>query len=417
MPYARLARILNRAIGLDAASIGAPALAGAVRGRIAARGLSGPDAYAAEVEANADELRALIEAVVVPETWFMRDREAFGAVAEFARQRVADPLWAGKLRLISVPCSTGEEPYSLAMTLLDAGLPASAFEIHAFDVSHAALERARAGVYGRNSFRGADLGFRARYFTETPAGWRIQPDVAASVRFAQANLLEIGSAILPASYDVVFCRNLLIYFDADTQQRAIGALGDLLRPGGHVFVGPGEANLMLGAGFASVQRPLTFCFRRGVREGAAEPAAQRPLAAPPKLAKQAQPAKAAVAPPPFAKALAAPAESRPAAGASLAEAQRLADLGRIEEARAVCDGHLRQAPDSAPAWRLLGVLSEAGQDPSRAADCYRRALYLDPGDAETLGHLALLLQRQGDHAGAGRVRERARRRAAAERGL
>lgn len=399
MAYARLARTLNRTIGLDTASIGPQALASAVRSRMAARNLQCADAYAAEVEANAQELRALIEAVVVPETWFLRDRQAFSALAEFARQRT------GVLRLISVPCSSGEEPYSLAMTLLDAGLAPSAFEIHAFDVSRAAIDRAMAGVYGRNSFRGADLDFRARHFARTQDGWRINPEVAACVRFAEGNLLEIGASTTPASYDLVFCRNLLIYFDAESQQRAIRTLAGLLKPGGLVFMGPGEANLMLGAGFVSVQQPLTFCFRKG-EPAAAAPALRIHRRAPPPPAPRRQPAPRAYAKSP------APVEPRAEPPPAIADAQRLADLGRLDDAISVCEAHLRQAPPSAAAWRLLGVLCEAGHDAARAVDCYRRALYLDPADAETLDHLALLLQRQGDVAGAGRVRERARRLAA-----
>ncbi len=411
--YARLAQILNRVIGLDTASIGVRALASAVGGRMAARGLASAEAYAGEVEANPLELRALIEAVVVPETWFFRDREAFSALGELGRQRAGLVGAAGRLRLISLPCSTGEEPYSLAMTLLDAGLPPAAFEIHAFDVSRAAIERALAGVYGRNSFRGDDLDFRSRHFVRAASGWRIRPEVADCVRFSEGNLLEIGASTAPASYDVVFCRNLLIYFDAESQRRAIRALGGLLKADGLLFVGPGDANLVLNAGFASVQRPLTFCFRQGPADQPAQPAARPARRTPPKaIPPQAAPARRpfsniASAPP-----AAAPAEAQPPTG--LSEAQRLADLGRIGEAVRACEAELRQGAASVAAWRLLGVLREAENNPSRAVDCYRKALYLDPADAETLDHLALLLQRQGDVAGAGRVRERARRLNAAE---
>jgi len=412
MPYSVIASALNRAIGLDAASIGSTALACAVRRRMSARGQPCPNAYAAQVEADASELRALVEAVVVPETWFFREREAFVALADMARQRVGPYATGDKLRLVSLPCSTGEEPYSLAMTLLDAGLPAAAFELHAFDVSRSALERAAAGVYGRNSFRGADLGFRTRHFVETPEGWRIRPEVASCVRFDQANLLEIEAPPAPQAYDFVFCRNLLIYFDTASQQRAIRLLRGLLKRDGVIFAGPGEANLMLGAGLASVQRPLTFAFRETTpapREAAAKHRVQRRHATAPAGARLQSPVRRA-----FAQRAPAPAETRPQPEASLADARRLADLGHVAEAIRACEAHLRQSDTSADAWRLLGVLWEAGGEPSRAADCYRRALYLDPMDADSLEHLALLRQRQGDAAGAQRVRERAGRLTARE---
>lgn len=407
MAYDVIASALNRAIGLDTASIGATALACAVQSRVAARKLSGPEAYAAELEGDAQELRALVEAVVVPETWFFRDRDAFDAVGEFALARVGELGPGVRLRLVSLPCSTGEEPYSLAMTLLDAGLSPDTFEIHAFDVSRAAIDRALAGAYGRNSFRGDDLAFRARRFSQTANGWRIDPEVAACVRFSQANLLEIEAATTRGTYDIVFCRNLLIYFDPATQQRAIQILRGLMRPTGCLFVGPGEANLMLGAGLASVQRPRTFCFREPTKP--AEPAAVAASRSRPAPRPAPKPVRRA-----FAKAAASPVAERAEARPSLADARRLADLGRIADAVRACEAHLAQAAPSAEAWSLLGVLWEAAHEPGRAADCYRKALYLDPNDAEALDHLALLLQRQGDAAGAGRMRERARRLSARE---
>lgn len=402
MAVRRIAQLLKEAIGLDAASIGPEALACAIRGRMAEREIKSAADYAADLATSPEELRALIEAVVVPETWFFRDREAFKALAEFARPAAPAGEAGGGLRLLSLPCSFGEEPYSLAMTLLDAGLSSAAFQIHAFDVSRRAVDRARAGLYGRNSFRGRDLDFRARHFVETDGGWRIKPTVADCVRFAEGNLLALGAAAAPGSYDFVFCRNLLIYFDQEAQQRAIGILAGLLKPDGLIFVGPGEANLMLNAGFASMRQPLAFGFRRvaATSEPARAPRrAARRLSAPPSVPSAR----------PFTKRAAAVVAETDGEARSLAEARRLADLGRIEEAALACEAHLRRAPSAADAWRLLGVLCEARREVARAAECYRKALYLDPADAETLGHLALLLQRQGDLAGAARLQARARR--------
>lgn len=409
MPYAAIGNALNRAIGLDPASIGPTALASAVQSRMSACGLATPEAYAARLAGDAQELRALVEAVVVPETWFFRDREAFAAVREVALQRAREAQLGAKLRLVSLPCSTGEEPYSLAMALLDAGLPHDAFEIHAFDVSRVAIERAMAGVYRRNSFRGEDLEFRSRHFVEAAAGsWRIRPEVAACVRFAQANLLEIQASTSPASYDFVFCRNLLIYFDAATQQRAIGILRNLLRPGGRVLVGPGDANLLLSAGLEPVQRPRSFCFR--------EPTRNKKVAAAPAISRRPVPAPAPMRPGRHAFSTPQPPPAQPAAAnrPTLAHASSLADLGRTAEAVLACEALLAHGEASADVWRLLGVLREAGHDLPRAAECYRKALYLDPVDIESLDHLALLLQRQGDALGARRVRERARRLTARE---
>jgi chemotaxis protein methyltransferase WspC len=146
--------LLKEAIGLDVASIGSSAIDRAVAERQQATGLADRHTYWERLRASEEELQELIDAVVVPETWFFRDRGAFAALAE-----VALPEWLrthphGVFRLLSIPCATGEEPYSLAMALFDANLPAARFQIDAFDVSERALESARRAVYGRRSFRG-----------------------------------------------------------------------------------------------------------------------------------------------------------------------------------------------------------------------------------------------------------------------
>ncbi|MDB5459122.1 MAG: wspC, partial [Caulobacteraceae bacterium] len=289
------------------------------------------------------------------------------------------------------------------------GLPPERFVIDATDISAQALGRAREGVYGKNSFRGADLGFRDRHFSPTPEGLRISDAARASVRFKQTNLLAVDGLGAAESYDVVFCRNLLIYFDADTQQRAIQILRRLLSPEGLLFVGPGEANLMLGAAFTPAQIPLAFAFKKAAPVG---PPAKTTLTRDRVAALVTLPA-AASSPRPraFNPALARPASNAVAAKRpGFADIRRLADEGRLAEATKACEEHLRKEEPAAEAWRLLGLLRDASGELDGAAECYRKALYLDPTDRESLGHLALLLQRQGDVTGAKRVSARALRR-------
>src|SRR6185369_5176323 len=96
----------------------------------------------------------------------------------------------GVLRVLSLPCSTGEEPYSVAMALLDAGFPAERFRVDALDISLRALAFARRGVFGRNSFRGGDLEFRERHFTAAGAGWQLGEVARQPVEFRQGNVLD-----------------------------------------------------------------------------------------------------------------------------------------------------------------------------------------------------------------------------------
>ncbi|KQV89506.1 protein-glutamate O-methyltransferase CheR [Pelomonas sp. Root1237] len=408
MDMTRFEQLLKQTMGLDAASIGSAAVERAVQERLSACGLADAQAYWERLCGSSVELQELIEAVVVPETWFFRDPAAFVALARLAGEE-APAQAQGVLRLLSVPCATGEEPYSMAMALLDAGFPANALRIDAVDISLRALARAQVAVYGRNSFRGSDLAFRDRHFIATAGGHSPTEAVRGLVQFRPGNLLD-GLVAGTGLYDVIFCRNVLIYFDRATQDRAIAVLGRLLAPRGWLFVGPSETALLSDHGFVSAKLPLAFAFRKGPAPGSviklrATPAPPRPVRAPAPVAAPPRPARPRVAPP----ATAPQATVRAEAATGIAHAQRLADQGHLAEAASHCEAHLREHGPTADAFNLLGLVRDASGNTGDAADQYRKALYLNPNHHEALIHLALLLQKQGDAAGARRLQQRASR--------
>lgn len=421
MNDARFENLLEQAMGLSAATIGSNAIERAVDARRRANGNCGADAYWALVQAP-DELQQLVEAVVVPETWFFRNPQAFRAMVQdvLLPRLCADPQ--ASVRLLSLPCSTGEEAYTMAMALLDAGVPARRFTIEAMDISQHAIEQARAGIYGRNSFRGHDLGFRDRYFEALPQGWKVREEVRAPVRFTQGNIFAPGTVAQSGPFDVIFCRNLLIYFDPSRQKQAIGVLARMLAGDGTLFVGHSEAGLMRAEGFAPAGMAMSFAFRRLQQPalGADDPAvvplmtrskrmAPAPIPAPaPAPARSVTVRRAAPAP---AKGEVRLFRKPPSSGApDLAALRRMADDGRLDEAERGCQAHMRENGASADALLLLALISDAGGQAKTAAHYYRKVLYLDPANAEALGHLALLLRREGDHVGARRLDDRLRRR-------
>lgn len=408
----RIASVLKRDVGLEAAHLGPGALERVVRERKSVLGLADLASYWTVLSESPEERQALIEAIIVPETWFFRDRGAFDALVE-----VTVPEWrrdrAGPMRLLSLPCSTGEEPYSIAMALLDAGVAASDFRIDAMDISERSLATARAALYRPNSFRGQALDFRSRYFDAQGELYRLRPVVTGCVRFSRANLLDFEASCV-APYDAVFCRNLLIYFDRATQDRALVILKRLLRPTGVLFLGPSEAGLALLHGWPSVPFPSAFAFRCPLSSSAspaAVVAAKRHRAPVPKSASLA-PVRPADRAPNTASTPAAlsarPARQGP--DALLAQAQRLADAGRLDEAAERCTAVLQQHGPQANAYFLLGLVRDARGDANSAMALYRKALYMEPAHPEALLHCAALLERQGDHAGAARLRERMQRR-------
>lgn len=409
--------LLKQAMGLDAASIGSTSIERAVQERLAARKLEGLREYWDLVSTSESERQELIEAVVVSETWFFRDREAFAALARIVQEDWPASRAQSPLRLLSLPSSTGEEAYSIVMALFDAGLTANRFRVDAIDISRRALAQAERAVYGKNSFRGNKLDFRERYFEATAQGYRLSDGVRRQVQFQLGNLFAADFLPDVESYDFVFCRNLLIYFDRATQDRAIKILERLLRPQGVLFVAPSETGLLLSHDFISANMPLAFAFRKAsvhsIRRRT-ETGTQVKLASP----SRREAMKSATTPKPIraflAKASSVP-KSLPVSAAegepkiTIAEAARLADLGRFDEAAKCCEEYLLTNGPSAPAFHLMGLVRDATGNHPEATNYYRKALYLDPDHHEALIHLAFLVERQGSAAGAQALRNRARR--------
>ena len=431
---------LARETGIDASTLGISALSRAVqeRARLTQAADEALDAYYQLLITSPEERQALIETLVVPETWFFRDSEAFAALARLAVERLLrEPARA--LRVLSAPCSTGEEPYSIAMALLDAGIAAERFTVDAVDISERALAHARTALYGRNSFRGRALDFRARHFSETQGGWLLNERIRQTVRFARVNLFD-ATCSGDASYDFIFCRNMLIYFGRDSQDHAIRRLDAQLAPGGTIFVGPAETGLMMRHPLSSARIPLAFAFQRALpEETAARAAFVLPLCAPVSAPVSGPTARNAVPPeqtlpanrlrqtaasaaaplhtppkllsPRVPAAPQAKATTQSAANqtATLDDAQRCADAGRLDEAEKLAHAYMKQHGPHADAFYLLGLIADAQNRGADAREHYRKTLYLEPAHYEALTHLAALLDMTGDAAGAQQLMRRVER--------
>lgn len=403
--------LLRRATGLDSSTLGSSAVDRAVEARMTACRVKEMDEYVQRLRAlDGLELQELVEAIVVPETWFFRDAEAFTALARLATECLATTEAARVLRVLSLPCSTGEEPYTMAMALIDAGVAPERFHVDAMDISERALAKARRCQYGRNSFRGAELGFRDRHFTAEGEGWHLRPEIRRQVRFHARNLFADGELPGSAAYDFIFCRNLLIYFDRPTQDRAIALLSQRLSQSGALFVAPAEMTLLMDHGFSPIRIPRSFAMRPPGPKSP-EPAqrsvpvvVKRPAAPPPSPAR---PAPRMIVAPPAPKPASKPAKADPAA--DLQAMRRLADRGELAEAAKLGARHLQSHGPSAEAYYLMGLVHDADNRIAEAADFYRRAIYLEPEHHEALVQLSLLRERQGDHAGARALIDRARR--------
>jgi chemotaxis protein methyltransferase WspC len=430
-PTGLVERMLAERIGLDPSSVGEALIARGVHARMAALGLHSKAEYDRALVDRADEVQALVEEVVVPESWFFRDDRPFEILAGFARDGwLGDPA-RQPLAALSIPCAGGEEPYSIAMTLLETGLTSERFRVDAVDVSTRALARAIAGVYGRNAFRGVGSPARSGYFRERDGAFTVDPALRSAVRFHLGNLLDPALFADRPPFDVVFCRNLLIYLDDGARARAFATLSRLIADGGLLFLGHADR---LDAAEASPFEPTgdtgTFAFRKG--EARAKAPAKRPAlkasASPlppgegPGVRGAASPAPRKANPP---KSTTRPSVSltptlsqreREVRGASaespstiLDRASGLADLGRYDEATALVEGVIRAGRADAGAYFLLGLIAQSAGLRERAEAHLAKAIYLDPRHDEALLAMALLARRKGDIAGEAAFRKRAER--------
>jgi chemotaxis protein methyltransferase WspC len=411
----RFFAFLKDRIGLDVVSVGEAIIERAVRQRCTSAMALDIESYWQLLQTSASEEQALIEAVIVPETWFFRYPESFATLGKLAQARLAALMGARPLRILSLPCSTGEEPYSIAMALFDAGVGSAQFKIDAVDISPLSIERAKRAVYGKNSFRGDQIAYRDRHFSADAEGYLISERVRDQVSFRPGNVLDPNLFAAQPAYDFVFCRNLLIYFDLATQQQAFSALKRWTLEDGVLFIGPAEGSLLARLGMRSIGIAQSFAFSRHT-EPLQEPA---PSSLGPTFVRPVPPIPLPTKPRPFAPSRLATAGTsvlplehatvNTDAASLLVQIATLANQGKSTEARAACERYLQQYEPVAQVFYWLGLLSDLGGQPAQAQGLYRKALYLQPQHPEALAQLAALLASQGDVAGARRLQERAAR--------
>ena len=214
--------------------------------RMKATGTTSFDSYFGRLRGDFDgEIEQFINAFTVNETYFYReDHQLRCLTTDILAQRVAARPRGDALRIWSVPCSTGEEPYSIAVWLLENWPQVDAYDIEIVgsDIDTEVLETARAGVYGRRALMRLPPDLIERYFE--PVGdeqWRIVEDLRGSVRFTAANIVDPAQTAPHGRFDVIFCRNMLIYFDDASRRIAAENLFESLLPGGYVCLGHTES--------------------------------------------------------------------------------------------------------------------------------------------------------------------------------
>ena len=420
MTSAAIEKFLEDEIGLSADTVGSDIISKAVRLRMKDRGLTGPGEYLACLKSSLEEREQLIEEVVVPETWFFRNRESYVYLCHYLKNEWFPKNKEKTLHVLSVPCSTGEEPYSIAMALKESGIDRFKIHIEAVDISTAAVLKAKKARYGSRSFRGDDLAFRDRFFDPEGNGYVLKESVRQMVEFSTDNLLRKGFVKKRDPYDVIFCRNLLIYLSPEAKKEALSVIRKLLTEEGVLFLGHAERQVAVEQGFAGINRPGVFACRKERRK---IPEAREKIVDAQFLPGERAFEKAVrtgygegVIPTCFSRDVASKSVLKadtvewesPEEQTDLFDgAQRLADQGSLQSALELCSDFLKQHPADVRAHFLMGLLFEALDDVDKAENCFNKALYLEPKHADALGHLAFIMEQRGDRDRALSLRKRA----------
>ena len=266
----RLTEFLYRRTGMQFAANKRYYIDRRVAERMAATGFASFQDYFSLLRGNAGELEIFINAFTVNETYFYREEHQLRCLSNALLPIVTAGKAPGDLvRIWSVPCSTGEEPFSIAIWLLENWPLVDAYhiEIVGSDINTRALAEARGGQYGERSLSRLPPNLVEDYFRRLPDGsWRIIWDLQESVAFTSVNMIDAESMAAHGAFDIVFCRNVLIYFDDASRLAAAQNLRRSLRPGGFLCLGHSESMTRISDQFETCRFEDAIVYRRPLSE-------------------------------------------------------------------------------------------------------------------------------------------------------
>ena len=282
----QISELLVLATGADPHTLDVSRLRWVIESRCRKLRLDDAAAYAEWAKSSTEELDALIDAFVVQETRFFRDSRVFKHLRQGLLQMAAD--FPGALRILSAPCSTGQEAYSIAALLQESGIPPARFSIDAFDISAAALNTARGGLYPEASMRDVSRDLQEACGVLQAKQWKMHDALKQRIRFSRRNLAEPGALEAPhfeveAKYHLILCRNLFIYLGPKARAVLAQSLASALIPGGRLIIGTADGVEELNAHFAQHGPAAAFAYTHRSAEASA-PARTAPAPAQPKPA-------------------------------------------------------------------------------------------------------------------------------------
>lgn len=334
------------------------------------------------------EIVSLIDHLTINETYFFRNGPQFTALKDFIlpglieKKRSESNL--GMIKIWSAGCSTGDEPYSLAILLREA-LPdpkGMVLSILATDINRTVLEKAAGGVYGQRSVQEVPAHILHRHFTRSGSHYRLKDDIRNMVQFHHHNLVSDPYTLLGMQgVDIIFCRNVIIYFNAETIKGVIAQFRDCLQPEGYLFMGHAEALWEVTKDFKAVEFPQTFLYRKVPAGTALRPLPEAAPSPPPILLPNVLPQDQRPKVPEWQPAFA------PSLDEMMSEATALANRGEYRQAMKTLKYVVARDNLHTAGHYLLGVLFAKEKQYDQAVEEFRRLLFIDDRVSVAYFHL------------------------------
>jgi chemotaxis protein methyltransferase CheR len=403
-----LATLLLERVGLKIAPDGYHGLKLALSARMPALGIDDASEYVRRLRelAGEHELRSLLPLVTVGKTDFFRDAKQFHALGAKLLPDLRDRCRAEgrKLSIWSAGCATGEEPYSLAMLLVELGLKPSEASIWATDLNPAAVESARMGRYPMRRMGGLSPERIRRFFRVTEDGFEVEAALREYIGFEGHNLAApIYAKVAPSSFDLILCRNVIIYFDLPTIRGVMDRFLAALRPGSHLLLGYSESLFRVYDKFEMVEVEGAFIYRRPVVQALPRPTREVPAVSPlpvPRRVTGEVPAQASRPKPPEARAESKPATAHATPVERLAGIAQQMEKGEFEQALTAVLALAQEETNDLAALLTLGNLYSLLGRAGEAREAFAQAIAREPlcVEARVFGAMAAIQVKALDEA-------------------
>lgn len=256
--YRNIIQLIVDEMGLDPNSLGDISIKTCIKSLLNSMDNISEDELYKELLTDHSIMTKLIEEIKVPETWFFRENEAFRYLEKYAIEFLSKNKYS-KLNILSAPCSSGEEPYSIAITLHNLGFTNEQYRICAVDISNANIEKAKNGIFTKSSVRNLDKNEIDKYFVNENNKYILKNNIKNSnIEFRNLNLIKELHKFKNEEFDVIFFKNLLIYLNEKSRQYVLSHIKRILKKDGILFVGVSELNFFINNNFEAINHNLAF---------------------------------------------------------------------------------------------------------------------------------------------------------------